>query len=82
MARYETTIGDLVITLEQCECGSTGGCEKCQPITIKRIEALDATEIASRLHQKPQDKPLDADVQFFYAGGRWHAGRLDKLSLK
>jgi hypothetical protein len=34
MAVYETTGGDMVITIPNCDCGLTGGCEKCYPITV------------------------------------------------
>jgi len=28
---YGTTGGDIIITIPNCDCGLTGGCEKCQP---------------------------------------------------
>ena len=36
MARIETTGGDVIITGGQCDCGLTGGCEKCKPIIISK----------------------------------------------
>ena len=36
MARIETTNGDVIITIDQCECGLTGGCDKCKPIIIPK----------------------------------------------
>ena len=36
MARYETTGGDIIITIPNCDCGSTGGCDKCQPIVLPK----------------------------------------------
>ncbi len=36
MAQYETTGGDIILTIPNCTCGLTGGCEKCQPIVIRK----------------------------------------------
>ena len=30
MAVIETTAGDMIIAIPNCDCGSTGGCKKCQ----------------------------------------------------
>lgn len=34
MARIETTGGDVYYTIPNCDCGLTGGCEKCQPLKV------------------------------------------------
>lgn len=31
MAIKETTGGDFIISFSNCDCHSTGGCEKCRP---------------------------------------------------
>lgn len=34
--RTEDTAGNVIYTIPNCDCGSTSGCEKCQPIRISR----------------------------------------------
>lgn len=34
--QYETTGGDIILTIPNCDCGLTGGCEKCQPIVLRK----------------------------------------------
>ena len=34
MARIEDTGGTITYTIDNCDCGLTGGCWKCQPIHI------------------------------------------------
>ena len=36
MAVIETTGGDTIITIPNCDCGLTGGCERCQPIVLPK----------------------------------------------
>ena len=36
MAQFQTTSGDLIITIPNCDCGLTGGCEKCKTIIISK----------------------------------------------
>ncbi len=36
MARIEDTGGNITYTIDNCDCGLTGGCWKCQPIRISR----------------------------------------------
>lgn len=35
--RTSLTNGTVIIYADICECGLTGGCNKCQPITIPYI---------------------------------------------
>ncbi len=35
MARIEDTGGNITYTIDDCDCGLTGGCWKCQPIHIR-----------------------------------------------
>lgn len=41
MARIETTDGDVYYTKPNCDCGLTGGCDRCQPILMQRFRNLD-----------------------------------------
>lgn len=41
MARIETTGGDVYYTIPYCDCGLTGGCEKCQPIYIPKHKSVE-----------------------------------------
>jgi hypothetical protein len=34
--RTELTDGTIIITVDCCDCGLTGGCEKCRPIVIQK----------------------------------------------
>ncbi len=34
MARIEDTGGNVTYTIDDCDCGLTGGCWKCQPVHI------------------------------------------------
>ena len=45
MARIESTGGDVCITVDNCDCGLTGGCEKCQPIHFSTTENVVTTFI-------------------------------------
>ena len=36
MAIYELTNGDIAVTTPNCDCGSTGGCEKCRTKIIPK----------------------------------------------
>lgn len=40
MAVIETTSGDKIIIIPNCDCGLTGGCAKCQPIFIPRYPSV------------------------------------------
>ena len=42
MAIYELTNGDIMVTTPNCDCGLTGGCERCRPYIIpKHINCED-----------------------------------------
>lgn len=41
--QYETTGGDIIITIPNCDCGLTGGCEKCQPIILQKTPKITYT---------------------------------------
>lgn len=32
--QYSTTGGALILTSPNCDCGLTGGCEKCRPFIL------------------------------------------------
>ena len=36
MAKIETTGGQVTITIDNCNCGLTGGCWKCRPIILSK----------------------------------------------
>ncbi len=41
MARIEDTGGNITYTIDNCDCGLTGGCWKCQPIHISGYGSRD-----------------------------------------
>ena len=46
------TAGNMTIGFAQCDCGLTGGCEKCRPFTIPK-----------EIHE---EKFLDPNLKEFY----------------
>ena len=48
MVMVSTTDGRIIITIDQCSCGLTGGCEKCRPIILLKPQNYD-----DRLTLKP-----------------------------
>lgn len=40
MARIEDTAGNVTYTIPNCDCGLTGGCEKCRPIHIPKHKSV------------------------------------------
>ena len=59
--QYETTGGDIIITIPNCDCGLTGGCEKCQPIIISK----NPTIITFLSQPLPQVKMRVIDNELF-----------------
>ena len=39
--RYEDAIGNIYIKVETCDCGLTGGCEKCREICLPKLSNYD-----------------------------------------
>ena len=77
MARYETTGGDVYYTIPYCDCGLTGGCNKCQPLHISAMppytnykpnpsfdgEQFYQRDIDPKTHE---ERFLDDDLREFY----------------
>lgn len=61
MARIEDTAGNVTYTIPDCDCGLTGGCEKCQPIHISRYGCRDY--IFPETHE---ERFLDPNLIEFY----------------
>jgi len=40
MARIEDTAGNVTYTIPNCDCGLTGGCEKCKPLIMRKQELI------------------------------------------
>jgi len=41
MGRIEDTCGNVTYTIPNCDCGLTGGCDKCQSIFIPKETEID-----------------------------------------
>ncbi len=39
--RIEDTAGNVTYTFSNCDCGLTGGCEKCQPLYIPKHSVVE-----------------------------------------
>lgn len=50
MARIEDTAGNIVITIDTCDCGLTSGCDECRPIIIPKQALL--REIREKSHRE------------------------------
>lgn len=67
MARYEDTAGNIIITITQCGCGLTGGCEKCRPLIIpKQILIREIREKSHRELGKAWQELASSKTQRFY----------------
>ena len=61
MARIEDTVGNVTYTIPNCDCGLTGGCEKCQPINISRYGCRDY------IFPEPREEHfMDENLKEFY----------------
>jgi len=58
MARIEDTVGNVTYTIPNCDCGLTGGCEKCQPIHIPKHKSV------SYIYPEPhEERFLDGNLK-------------------
>lgn len=61
MAKIEDTVGNVTYTIPNCDCGLTGGCDKCQPLCIPRHS--DVEYIFLETHE---ERFLSPDLERFY----------------
>lgn len=61
MARIEDTAGNVTYTIPNCDCGLTGGCEKCQPICIPKYNRIEYI-----FPEPHEEKFLDPKLVEFY----------------
>lgn len=61
MARIEDTAGNVTYTIPNCDCGLTGGCEKCQPIYTPKH-----SEIEYVFPEPHEERFMDENLKEFY----------------
>ena len=55
MARIEDTAGNVTYTTPNCDCGSTGGCEKCKPFILpKQVDTESFIPLFNEILDKEQ----------------------------
>ena len=54
--RIEDTAGNITYIIPNCDCGLTGGCEKCQPIHIPKYNGHTLAEKLNFYEQTKEQK--------------------------
>lgn len=63
--RIEDTAGNATYTIPNCDCGLTGGCDKCQPIKLAMQHRIFGGEMF--IFPEPyEEKFLDENLKEFY----------------
>ena len=59
--RIEDTAGNVAYIIPYCDCGLTGGCEKCQPLHMPEYNAIEYV-----FPEEPKNIPLGPALERFY----------------
>ena len=59
----EDTAGNATYTIPSCDCGLTGGCEKCQPMPTPKHRY---EEVEYVFPETREERFIDEDLRKFY----------------
>lgn len=69
MARIEDTGGNVTYTIDNCDCGLTGGCARCQPIVLKRPPPTSFPSVRfypDVVYEMHEERFMDENLKAFY----------------